>query len=581
MFDSFLSKFNIRAVVFASFTIASVTVELILSGFLWSKFTSQINQNLEQEKQIILSQTNQTLDLYVRNMMKVADALYYNVIKNADISKADANIQGEMELLLNANKDYIFSIALFSKQGDLITSYPAGKIKSNVKITEEPWFRDSLSKTENVHFFSPSIQNIFLETEDSWIIPLAHSVEVTRGRRPEQGVLLINTRYEGVKQIFNNAKIGSDGYVYLADADGKIIFHPKMQLINSGLVLESVAETVKKPDGSYEENFNGERRVVTIKTSGYTGWKIIGVAKYAAFNLSNVENSLFFILLFTVFVYVISIINLYISSKITDPIQKLEKSVLALKTELDENKIYSGGSNEVQSLSISVKALVAQMKKLMEDVVKEQETKRKYELDVLQSQINPHFLYNTLDVIVWMVENEKRSEAVNVVTALARLFRVSLSEGKTIIPLADEFKHVENYLTIQKTRYKNKFTYSIEADPEALKYSTLKLIIQPIVENAIYHGVKSTEGDIKIRAYLDGDLFIEVSDNGYGMTKEDVENLLKGAVKSKRGSGIGLKNIAERIKIYFGEEYGLTVVSAPDEGTKVAIKLPAKIYKDS
>jgi two-component system sensor histidine kinase YesM len=486
-----------------------------------------------------------------------------------------------MGLLLNANKDYIFNIALFSKDGDLIASYPAGKIKENVSVIDEPWFRSSLSKTENVHFFPPSIQNIFLETEDQyhWIISLAHSAELTRGRRAEQGVLLINTRYEGVKQIFNNARIGSDGYVYLTDANGKIIFHPKMQLINSGLVSEN---SELKIDGSYEENFNGERRVVTVKTSGYTGWKIIGVTKYATFSLNNLENNLFFILLFSVFVYVISIINLYISSKITDPIQKLEKSVLALRLGLDENKIYSGGSNEVQSLSVSVKALVAQMKKLMDDIVKEQEAKRKYELDDLQSQINPHFLYNTLDVIVWMVENEKRSEAASLVTALARLFRVSLSEGKSVIPLADEINHIENYLTIQKTRYKNKFIYSIEAAPETLKYSTLKLIIQPIVENAIYHGMEflEGEGEIKIRAFLDGDLFIEISDNGYGMTREEVQNLLNGSVKSKRGSGIGLKNIAERIKIYFGEGYGLSVVSAPDEGTKVTIKLPAALYQN-
>ena len=177
-------------------------------------------------------------------------------------------------------------------------------------------------------------------------------------------------------------------------------------------------------------------------------------------------------------------------------------------------------------------------------------------------------------------ENEQKAEAVKVVTALARFFRISLSKGKSIIPVRDELEHVRNYLMIQQMRFKNKFTYRIEAEPDTLHLASLKLMLQPLVENAIYHGMEFMDGDgeIEVRAFLEnGDLWFTVSDNGLGMTQEQVDSLLKDTahVSSKRGSGIGVKNVNERIRLYFGEQYGLFIESEPDEGTTIRIHLPA------
>ena len=180
-----------------------------------------------------------------------------------------------------------------------------------------------------------------------------------------------------------------------------------------------------------------------------------------------------------------------------------------------------------------------------------------------------------------MVENERYEGAIQMVTSLAKLFRISLSKGKNIITVADELEHVRNYLTIQKIRYKNKFTYEITAEPETLHCQTIKLIVQPLVENAIYHGMEFMDGDgeIYIRAYRkDGDLYIDVVDNGLGMPQEQADALLTkdtGKVRGK-GSGIGLKNVQERIQLYFGPDYGLSLYSEPDEGTTARIHLPAK-----
>ncbi len=214
----------------------------------------------------------------------------------------------------------------------------------------------------------------------------------------------------------------------------------------------------------------------------------------------------------------------------------------------------------------------------------EQEEKRKSELDALQSQINPHFLYNTLDSIVWMIEGERYQEAVFMVTQLASLFRISLSRGRTVISVEDELKHAGNYMNIQMVRYKDVFDVRFEIDPEILCCCTMKLVVQPLLENAIYYGVECMdgEGEILVKGYRqDDDIYIEVKDNGLGMPEEEVSQLLKENHRvRKRGSGVGLMNVHNRIQLCFGELYGLEIESAPDEGTTVRIHLPYICYSE-
>jgi two-component system sensor histidine kinase YesM len=240
--------------------------------------------------------------------------------------------------------------------------------------------------------------------------------------------------------------------------------------------------------------------------------------------------------------------------------------------------IYIGGFMEVEHLGKTLRSTVAQIRQLMDDIMVEQEEKRKSELDALQSQINPHFLYNTLDSIVWMIEGERYDDAVYMITQLASLFRISLSHGKTIICIEDELKHAQNYMNIQKIRYKNIFQFDFDIEPDILKCCTVKLVIQPLLENAIYYGVESMdgEGEIKVKGYRkEEDIFIEVSDNGLGMPQDVVDELLKENNRfHKKGSGVGLINVHKRIRLRFGATYGLEIESRPDEGTMIRIHFP-------
>lgn len=209
-------------------------------------------------------------------------------------------------------------------------------------------------------------------------------------------------------------------------------------------------------------------------------------------------------------------------------------------------------------------------------------TSDKSELDALQSQINPHFLYNTLDSIVWMIEGERYEDAVFMITQLASLFRISLSRGKTIISVEDEIKHAKNYMNIQKIRYKNVFRVDFAIDEDILNCCTVKLVIQPLLENAIYYGVECMDGDGEIRVVgyrSETDIYIEVHDNGLGMPKDMVDALLTENDRvRKSGSGVGLINVHNRIRLRFGEPYGLEIESCPDEGTMVRIHLPDIAY---
>ena len=578
-------KASIRYIIFIYFTLTALAASVFIGISLYTRLSGQMADTIQEENQILINQINRSMDSYLQTIMKLSDSLYYGVIKNADLS--DGSIGSEITLLYDNNKENIENIALLSKNGQMLESVPAARLKSNVDVIDENWFKNALLKTENLHFSTPHVQTIFdgSESQYRWVISMSRAVEITNGPYTDQGVLLIDIRYNSLERLFDGVNLGNGGYAYLISSDGEIIYHPKAQLIDSGIVKENNQESAGLKDGNYEEVFDGEKRIVSVKTVGYTGWKIVGVTPLDGMSLNNIKTKLLMVFIIAFVLFILSIINSYISTRITDPIKELEKAVNEIEQGNLEVEVRSAGSYEIQHLGTSIQSMARRIRKLMNDIVAEHESKRRSEFDTLQSQINPHFLYNTLDIIVWMIENEKQSEAVKVVTALARFFRISLSKGKSIIPVKDELEHVRNYLMIQHMRYKNKFTYDIEADEDVLELASLKLMLQPLVENAIYHGMEFMDGDgeILVRAWRrEDDLYMSVSDNGLGMTQEQVEHLFQAAdhTSSGRGSGIGVKNVNERIKLYFGTGYGLDIQSEPDEGTTVTAHLPAIPYQE-
>ncbi len=563
---------TLNHVIWFSFTMTAVVASLIMGVSFYGRFLAQAEETAREENQFLMEQGSYSVTTYLRGMMNVSDSLYYGVIKNRDLSEP---LVGEsFQLLYETYKDDIEHIALFSEDGELLQVASAGSLFTYDDITEEDWYQETLSNEENIYFGKPEVSRYFSQGQSGYsrVIPMSRVVQMNVGESVERGILLIELKYSAIEDLFGSVVLGGESYLYLTDGEGSIIYHPEQQMFISGYG-ESGLETAL-------EETNPD---VFEQTLGYTGWKVIGVTQTGGISFSSIKTTLFVAFLVLFFLDILLIINSFLSRRVSAPLGALERAAIRIEEGDLDTEIQPSGFLEVWYLGTAMNRMKNNLKRLMEDMLKEHEAKRKSEILVLQNQINPHFLYNTLDIIVWMIENEKKEQAVKVVTALARFFRISLSRGKAIITIADEVEHVRNYLTIQEMRFKNRFSYSIHLDEDVSDLGTIKLILQPIVENAIYHAMEFMDGDgmIDIRVRHEGtDILFEIEDNGSGMTEDKIEAILHGETSaSSKGTGVGLQNVRERIGLVFGEPYGLYMESEPDEGTKVTLRIPAITYE--
>lgn len=566
-----------------SFTVLSVCCMCFLGVMLYQQFTKKAeNLTIENSRQL-LNQTTINLEDYLRNMRRISDSMYYTVIKNTDLGTG--TLEDSMTLLYEANKDKLVSVACYTNDGELVAASPINTEKKDVQVTSQKWFLNAVGELENFHFSTPHVQDLFDDPSYRyyWVVSLSRTVELTKNGVSMLGVLLVDMNYSSIEQLLEKANTDTSGdYVYLMAPDGEIIYHPKQNLIHMGLYQENSLKAAEYEDTTVKETFQGEKRLVTVKTISYTGWKLVSVVPMRSFSMGMTGMRNLVVLLVALTVLAAVILNQMVSARISKPLRRLNDSVKEWESGNMDPDIYIGGSMEVEHLGKTLRSTVEQIRQLMDDIVIEQEEKRKSELDALQSQINPHFLYNTLDSIVWMITGERYDDAVFMITQLASLFRISLSKGKTVIRIEDELKHAQNYMNIQKIRYKNSFEVDFDIEPEILDGCIVKLVLQPLLENAIYYGMEfmDGEGEIHVRGYRkEDDVYLEVEDNGLGMPEEEAAELLNGEERPhKRGSGVGLINVHSRLRLRFGEEYGLIVHSCPDEGMLVQIHIPYVAY---
>lgn len=571
---------SIQMVISLSFTAAAVAGMVLMGLSLVWRYSAGTEQLVRENTERVLGQVNMNMDSYLRRMMRVSDTMYYRIIKNADL--ATQSLDEGMELLYEENRDELVSIAVFDSKGALVAGTPLTALKEGADPASSDWYQAALDKMENLHFSTPHIQRLFADPDENfrWVVSLSRYVQLTREGSTYSGVLLVDMGFSGIEQVCRDVELAGGGYIYLTDAAGELIYHPRQQLIYAGLDTENNLADAALADGTHTETFQGERRLVTVKTVGYTGWKLVGVVPRAGAGDDGGYIFLFGLSMLLFSAFLMALLNFRISARISDPIRRLEQSVKELEAGAQEVAIREDGCYEVRRLAHSIASMVSTMRHLMDDIILQEKRKRRSELEVLQSQINPHFLYNTLDSVIWMTEAGRYDEAIQMVTSLARLFRIALSRGRSFIPLADELEHARHYMTIQQIRYQDKISASVTAEEGVEGLYTLKLIVQPLLENAIYHGMAGCEEDgrITVTARRDGsDLVIDVADNGTGMPPEVVERLLDESQPQTRssGSGIGVRNVHRRIRLTFGEQYGLEVFSEPDEGTTVRIRLPA------
>ncbi|WP_276355828.1 cache domain-containing sensor histidine kinase [Cohnella caldifontis] len=558
-----------------SFTAMTAVVVFFVSAVLYDKFNRTAEKNTVQSNQQVIYQVASNLEYYIRSMATVFSAVEQKVRQGEAFP--NQLLSEQLGTIFSTREDLV-TIALFTEAGQRMTSLPSQEMRSNTHLTSQSWFRSAVENPNHLSFSVPHVQNLF-KGQYKWVVSMSKGITLHMGGRDLNAVLLVDVNFKMIDDLSRSVKLGRKGYAYIIDESaGNIIYHPQQQLIYAGLKYENVEQALKYTYGSYYDDSTGENRMITIQTVGNVGWKIVGVSYMDEVVTTRKEITSFLVWLLALVMGFVLLITWYMSAKISQPIKRLEKSMQLVERGNFDILVPIRRDDEVGRLSRRFNLMVTRIRELMNQIIHEQEAKRKTELEVLQSQIHPHFLYNTLNSVVRLAGTGKNEEVITMITSLSKFFRISLSKGKTVIPVADEMEHVRHYLIIQKMRYKNKFEYAIEAEEAALDCLTLKLVLQPLVENAIYHGIEpgADEGFIAISAaVVEGKLRLRVKDDGLGMGPETLAGLLEGPkAGGVRENGIGLYNVHERIRLQFGDEYGLRIQSEREAGTTVDVWLP-------
>ena len=575
-------------IIFTLMIFAAVFIMQLVSF----RFTmNTVRKSTLDNNRILLGQLVTQIDSYIIDMEQIAQAVQddsqianYLQKKGSRSSLEYDSIQQKLGNYIRARND-ISDIIIVGHRGAVITGNPETLLNPWTNVSDKLWYKEALKADGKTIVSSSYVQNI-VEGRYLWVVSLSKEIFSTDGSK-SLGVLLVDLKFNRIKDLCQSLSVGRKSYNFIIDSDRNYIFHPTQQLIYSNLRKEPIESIYSLLEGEGAQVYHSNDRYFMIKTSAITGWHVVSVTYdsdiITDWRFVQISYSLLGLVLFLI----VGFATNRISSGITKPVRKLQ----AIMKSVDTGEFRLVGSikatDEIKELAREYDTMVGHIRNLMDANIKEQELKRKSDLKALQAQINPHFLYNTLDSIIWMGEMKQNREVVLMTSALSKLFRISISKGKEIIPISDEIAHVESYLTIQKMRYKDKFEYSIEISPDLNNCTILKITLQPLVENAIYHGIKEVDhkGLIQISGNeLDGTVKLEVIDNGKGMTNEEMDNLnrsLDGSIAPYELSryGMGVHNVHERIQLYFGDKYGLTYYHAEGGGTRITVLLPLNLLE--
>lgn len=552
----------------------------IVSGFV---FLDHAQKTAEEHSVQLIHQVSNSMDVYVETIEKMVNYIQLELqdtpfftMETEDAPGRESEtdyIRSVLENVANSHRE-VAGIFIATKE-DLYVSTGMSRI-SRDPFQNERWYREASENPEEIQLISVVtgrniVTNRSYSIDD--VFSLAKAVQ-----DPETGevlgVILLDIRHDIIQSSINGVTIGEKGFVFVMDQEDNIVYTPVNGIVyrvNPKWVKAMEPMSVQIQGGSYQ---------IRSELSPYTGWRTVGV--FSMDEVMSSVNTIVYILFTCVIIslVLVVIVSFKFSRTLTNPIFKLKRLMKQAESGDLTVRFNFQHNDEIGELGQSFNHMIARIDQLIQMVYVEQENKRTAEMKSLQEQIKPHFLYNTLDTISWMARDYDAEDIVRLVDALTNMFRIGLSHGKDIITVKEEITHVSNYLYIQKIRYKDKLNYVIHVDESLYAIEVPKLILQPLVENAIYHGVKAKRGGgtITITGVPEGEnLVFTVQDNGAGMPQEKVEELNRRMSERSvldEQKSFGLFYIRERIQLCYGTGYGVHVESALGEGTRVTITLP-------
>ena len=564
---------SLSAISVLSIAIAMITAVTLCVAVFVSLYSNALMRDVRVNSEQIVGQTELAVNNFF-DSMKSKLMLIRDVVENTE---NDDELKSRLSTLTYVQND-IYAVTIYGENGEILSSIGnAAELKKHI-YKDLSFDKELFDSGDEIVFSEPHVQTLFKDSYP-WVITTALRM---RKNVLDGAYIAVDFKFSEIAAYIDNVGVGRQGYCFIEDKNGNIVYHPQQQLLFSGLKSEKTEYIKQLPDGLTSE----ENVVYSIKTLSRRQWRIVGLSFTGEIAAEGERQIALSILVSFVCCVIICLVVLAVYSKIVNrPVKELIDAMKHFEKDTDNFSFNEKDEkvSEIKILSDSFGHMSVRIKELMEKVRREETELRKTELKALQAQINPHFLYNTLDSIQWMCERGETDNASKMVGALAKLFRISISRGHELITIKDEINHVKNYLVIQSFRYREQFSYSFEVDEKLETFLCNKITLQPLVENAIYHGIDRLvdEGEIKITVKEaeddQNDILMIVEDNGVGMSEEQCRKIL--CKERSDSSGIGVKNVNDRLKIYFGEKYGLTVKSELDVGTVMTARIP-KIAKE-
>ena len=581
----FIGKFSsIQSVIFATVAVLILSAVVIVTGVSMKFTNTSIFENSSEYTHTIIQQMNQNIDSYIDYMENIA----YLISSNEDVqdylfdeeidNEGRYRILNQFQTILDSRSD-IRNVGIISKNGRMLINDGSKSVNQDLDLNTQEWYATALEKPNGPILTSSHVQHI-ISGERPWVITLSRGIRDRSGSGEKEGVFFIDLNYSAISGLCDQSTVGTKGYAFILDAKGNIVYHPQQQQLYNELQTENISLIMDTDEDTVLTGTGNDGKLYSISRSEKTGWTVVDCTNVKELLSKSRQAQSVYVLTAIILVIVALLFSRFMARSITLPIQKLRDSMKKVQEgDFSVSDVVVDSKNEIGSLTKSFDVMTHRIHELMEQNVHEQEEKRKSELKALQSQINPHFLYNTLDSIIWMAEGKKNEEVVLMTASLARLLRQSISNEDEVVPIANEVEYARGYLTIQKMRYKDKLEFQIEVDSSILYIPLIKLVLQPIIENAIYHGLKYKEskGLLIVKGFMkDGNAVLQVIDDGVGMDEETLAHIYDKHKVNYHSNGVGVYNVQKRLKLYYGEDYGITYTSELGKGTTATITIPGR-----
>ena len=540
----------------------------IVGGIYYQTSSVAIRQTTEQNTRKTIQQSGQFITSYLQKVKQTTSSLAENEkIKTYAQTPSQENAEQLRQLfatILKTDLDLVSAI-LVTKDGNLISTDPELTMKTSVDMMKEKWYQDAIHKGA-MPILTPARRTISHTTGEKWVISIMQEVVDKDGKN--LGVVRLDIGYKTLEAYLDQLQLGKEGFTFIVDANHDFVYHPKKAVYSSHVEMKAMALYLSVKNGYVKS----KQAYVSQYQIPNSGWILIGVSSME--QLHAVQTQILWSFIGTgLFALGVCLIGIWFVLRLwIKPLRDLQATILKVGSGHSDLRANETGSPELVDLARQFNIMLDRIDQLMIAVKEEEQNVRKYELQALSSQINPHFLYNTLDTIVWMAEFNDSKRVVEVTKSLAKYFRLALNQGHEQISLKDEIDHVRQYLFIQKQRYGEKLQYEIKELKQYNDYKIPKLILQPLVENAIYHGIKEMNRQGMIRVSVsenDTQLIVSIYDNGRGFVASETTN-----ATLVRLGGVGLKNVDQRLHLQFGDAYHMDIQSKQNIYTEIRLYFP-------